>query len=316
MAAPSPRAVASVERIPAREGHLAEIEASFDRFAPDEARWRKRNRTYHRLIASLMRFSIPEGSSVLELGCGTGDLLAALEPSKGVGVDISRGMVETAAGRHPELEFVQAAAEEFLRAEEFDYVVLSDLVPYAYDVLAILGNAARMTHERSRIIVHSYSQLWRPAIRLAEMLRLKPRKPIRNWVAPNDVANLLDLAGFEVISVSRRILLPKKIFLLSAFLNGLVANIWPFQHLCVSYWVLARLRRSSSGCRSSQVPPSWSSSKADRPTGRPPRSSAKSNCTPNGGSLSSIRPARGRATPSGSDSSARRARFWSSSTGT
>jgi glycosyltransferase involved in cell wall biosynthesis len=74
------------------------------------------------------------------------------------------------------------------------------------------------------------------------MLRLKPRKPIRNWVAPNDVANLLDLAGFEVISVSRRILLPKKIFLLSAFLNGLVANIWPFQHLCLSYWVLARPR--------------------------------------------------------------------------
>jgi len=187
-----------------------------------------------------MRFSIPRGASVLELGCGTGDLLAALEPSRGVGVDISGGMVETAASRHPDLEFVHAAAEAFRRPEEFDYVVLSDLVPFAYDLLDIFENVARMTHERSRIIVHSYSQLWRPVIRLAELLRLKPRKPISNWVAPNDVANLLDLAGFEVISVSQRILFPKKIPLLSAFLNGVVANLWPFQKLCLSYWVLAR----------------------------------------------------------------------------
>ena len=36
-----------------------------------------------------MQFLIPPGKRVLELGCGRGDLLAALEPSYGVGVDFS-----------------------------------------------------------------------------------------------------------------------------------------------------------------------------------------------------------------------------------
>jgi SAM-dependent methyltransferase len=240
---PSPSALvgASPERR-AGESHLAEIEALFDTVAPEEERWRRRTRSYHRLVESFTRFLVPRNASVLELGCGSGDLLAAVEPSRGVGIDISGAMIEKAADRHPELEFVQAAAEDFARPEQFDYVLLSDLVPFAHDLLAIFDNVAQMTHERSRVVVHSYSQLWRPIIRLAEILRLKPRRPIRNWVSPNDVANVLDLAGFEVVSVSRRILFPVRVPFLSTLLNGFVANVWPLHYLCLSYWVLARPR--------------------------------------------------------------------------
>ena len=159
-----------------------------------------------------MRFLVPEDVSVLEIGAGHGKLLAALRPSRGVGIDVSRRMVAEATARHPRPRVrVRRRARRSSATRQFDYVVLSDLVPYAHDLLAIFQNAARMTHPRSRVIIHSYSQLWRPVIRLAERLRLKPRKPLRNWVAPEDVNNLLGLAGFEVISLSRRILLPKRI---------------------------------------------------------------------------------------------------------
>ena len=43
-----------------------------------------------------MRFLIPPGKRVLELGCGSGHLLAALEPSYGVGVDFSAKTIATA----------------------------------------------------------------------------------------------------------------------------------------------------------------------------------------------------------------------------
>lgn len=221
---------------------LAEIADFFDEFAAVDDRWRRRNRTYHRLIESLMRFLVPRGASVLEIGSGHGDLLAALEPSRGVGIDVSPRMVAEAAQRHPELDFLCVAGETFVRDEEFDYVVLSDLVPFAHDLLAIFNNVARVTHPRSRVIVHSYSQVWRPVIRLAERLRLKPRKPIRNWVAPEDLRNLLGLAGFEVISVSRRILLPKRIPFVTTFLNGVLANLWPFTQFSLTYWIVARPR--------------------------------------------------------------------------
>jgi hypothetical protein len=151
-------------------------------------------------------------------------------------------MSAEASALHPEIEFVHAAGETFVRDESFDYVVLSDLVPFAHDLLAIFQNVARMTHPRSRVIIHSYSQLWRPLIRAAEALRLKPRKPIRNWVTPEDIENLLGLAGFEVISVTRRLIVPKRIPFLTTFLNGVVANVWPFTLLSLTYWVTARPR--------------------------------------------------------------------------
>jgi len=225
---------------PAEDEHLGSIARFFDHFAPAEARWRRRNRTYYRLIESIHRFLIPEGASVLEIGAGSGDLLAAVEPSRGVGIDVSPGMTALAQSRHPELEFHVAAGERFVLDEQFDHVILSDLVPYAFDLETLLRNVRAMTHERSRVVIHSYGQLWRPIIWLAELLRLKPRKPIGNWVTPADVRNLLELAGLEVISVSREILFPKKIPLLTTFLNGVAARAWGIRRLCLTWWVVAR----------------------------------------------------------------------------
>ena len=99
-----------------------------------------------------------------------------------------------------------------------------------------------MTHDRSRVVIHSYSQLWRPVIRLAEMLRLKSKKPIRNWVTPERRAKParagrlrgdLDLATNPV---------PKELPLLSTFLNGIVVNLWPLSHLALTWWVVASPR--------------------------------------------------------------------------
>lgn len=222
------------------EEHSAAIAAFFDRFAPSEGKWRRRNRAYYELLESLHRFVIPSGASILEIGSGSGDLLAALGPSRAVGVDVSPEMVELARSRHPDAEFVVASGERFVRDEEFDYVLLSDLVPFAFDLQAVLNNVRAMTHDGSRVVVHSYSELWRPVIRLAELFRFKAKKPIQNWVAVGDMRNLLELAGFEVVSTSRRILFPKRIRFLSTFLNGLVGSIWPLSHLSLTWWLVAR----------------------------------------------------------------------------
>ncbi len=53
-------------------------------------RWREFNAAYHDDDRNYMKFLIPKGVRVLDLGCGTGDLLADLEPAYGVGIDIAR----------------------------------------------------------------------------------------------------------------------------------------------------------------------------------------------------------------------------------
>ena len=103
----------------------AELVAFFDRFAEQDARWRRRNSAYHTWISQLHRFQISSGARVLEIGSGSGDLLASLSPAVGVGVDVSEEMVARASQRHPELRFERTAGEHLELGETFDYVVLS-----------------------------------------------------------------------------------------------------------------------------------------------------------------------------------------------
>ena len=218
------------------------LAAFFDEFATEDARWRRRNSGYHAWITSLHRFQIPAGSRVLEIGCGSGELLAALSPAGGVGVDISPQMIALARSRHPELRFERIAGEQLALGETFDYIVLSDLLPFVHDLVALFERVAAHSHPSTRVVVHSYSRLWRPAIRLAELAGLKPKKPIRNWIAPEVIRNLLELADLEVVTETRRMLLPKRVPFLNVALNGFLGSVWPFTHLCVTYWVVARPR--------------------------------------------------------------------------
>jgi SAM-dependent methyltransferase len=219
-----------------------DLRTFFDRFAADEPRWRRRNRTYHRQLEGITRFHVPPGSRVLEIGSGSGDLLASLQPKRGVGVDLSPKMVELAQERHPELTFLVGTGEELELGETFDYIVLSDLMPFVHDLIALFEHAARHSHPRTRIIVNSYNRTWRPLIHLAEILHLKPRKPIRNWVSIDDVRNVLQLAGLDVVATSARILLPKSIPLVTWFVNGILGSLWPFNRLSLTYWIVARPR--------------------------------------------------------------------------
>ena len=95
-----------------------EIAAFFDGFAEVDATWRRRNRGYFEQLECVYGFLVPPGASVLEIGCGSGDLLASLRPSDGLGVDVSGEMVELARSRHPGLEFEQASGELALRRQD------------------------------------------------------------------------------------------------------------------------------------------------------------------------------------------------------
>ena len=116
---------------PSRSGKTkAQKRAHFDGIAQERDRWRARNAYYYADLESHLRFLVPGGVSVLEIGCGTGDLLASLKPSRGVGIDFSQEMVAVArskypSDRYPALEFQVDDAEELQLEERFDYVVFA-----------------------------------------------------------------------------------------------------------------------------------------------------------------------------------------------
>ncbi|MFL5946351.1 MAG: glycosyltransferase [Gaiellaceae bacterium] len=231
-------ALGSADKTPASA--YAEINSFFDSYADAEDRWLRRTGEYHRLIEAVYRFQIPPGATVLDIGCGSGSLLASLRPAVGVGVDVSVGMIARARRLHPDLEFVVAAGEEVNLGCTFDYIVLSDLLPYADDLLALIESVGRHSHDRTRVVLNTYSRGWRPLLRTAELLGLRPSTPIRNWVAPIDVQNLLKLSGLEVLSSTERVLFPLRVPVVSTLLNGVLATIWPFNRLCLTHWTVAR----------------------------------------------------------------------------
>jgi SAM-dependent methyltransferase len=221
--------------------YLREFETFFDAYAPQADAWRASHAGYHEAVASVARFYIPRGARVLEVGCGRGDLLASLEPSEGVGVDLSGAMVAMAAARHPRLEFHQMAAERLsLPGRTFDYIVLSDLLGYLYDIRATFERLAEVSHPGTRVVVHWYSRVWQPVIHLLETLGLKCPLPYLNWTSPPDVRNLLHLAGLETIRERGHVLLPMRAGGIGRGINRFVAHLPGVRAFAWSRWAIAR----------------------------------------------------------------------------
>ncbi len=221
---------------------LTRLQYYFDSFARERERWRKKNLGYHLELERIARYHVAPGSRVIEIGCGAGDLLAALQPSVGVGIDLSPEMVRCARDKYPHLRFEALAAEKAdFKGEQFDYIILSDLLPFTFDILALFERLRPLCHARTRLIINMHSRLWQPILSVAEWLGMKYRQPTLNWVTVEDVSNLLQLAGFEVVQTDSRILLPKRIPLLNRFCNSVLAPFKPFKWFCVSNWIVARL---------------------------------------------------------------------------
>jgi ubiquinone/menaquinone biosynthesis C-methylase UbiE len=234
-------------------------EAFFDHYATQIDHWHRRNAGYHKAIASLARFYVHSDARVLEIGSGNGDLLAALKPSFGLGIDISGQMVRLAARKYPHLKFRQMAAEHIeLTEESFDFIVLSDLVGYLYDIHRVFDRLRTVCHPRTRVVIHWYSRLWQPVLVLAEKMGLKYSQPLLNWTTVEDIQNLLYLAGFEVIHRRGHILLPKQVPFLTTLANRYLAHVPGFRWMCLTNWVVARptgLRQTDSIPRVSVICP-------------------------------------------------------------
>jgi ubiquinone/menaquinone biosynthesis C-methylase UbiE len=231
------------DRVPpvSLKSHLSVIESVFDRYAKEILEWQRRSRGYHQGLKSIAKHYIPDGSRVLEVGCGAGDLLASLNPSRGVGIDISKEMVRLARERHPQLTFIASAVEELsLDGETFDVIVLSDVVGCLYDLLAVFKKLRSFCNAGTRIIIQWHSRLWKPVLDLAEALRLKAPIPVYNWTTPEDISNLLYLAEFEVISSRPHLLMPLRFPGLATLANRYLGNLPGFRSMCLTRWTVAR----------------------------------------------------------------------------
>lgn len=229
-----------------RSGGAAELVrkvAAFYDAAPTESTWAARR--YRRLIARYLGLWIPAEASVLEVGCGSGELLALLPNRDLTGIDVSEKQIEAARRRVPHGAF-HVMAGEFLDLDRtFDAIILSETVNFGADVQAIFERLRSVAHPRTRLILNFHNNLWKPLLSLATLVGLRARHPQLNWFDPHDLENLLELAGWELIQCQPRILMALPAPLLGPLVNRWLAPLLPF--LCVSNFMVARPERATLG---------------------------------------------------------------------
>src|SRR5437867_299270 len=82
---------------------------------------------------------------------GTGVLLSALEPSRGVGLNLCDELTERARARFPALEFYTVDVDQVTAPEAFrpDYVILTNMLDYVYDIWDLLESLRPWVSERT-----------------------------------------------------------------------------------------------------------------------------------------------------------------------
>ncbi|MBP2303220.1 glycosyltransferase [Azospirillum picis] len=236
------------------------VRSLFDAMAPLRDRWAGRNRAFHEADRAYLRFLIPEGATVLEIGCGVGDTLASLKPARGVGIDLSPATIAVARTRHPELELHAADAEDPATldgiAGPFTHILLSGTIGFLDDIEETLRLLRRVATAKTRIVVSYHSRAWEPILWVAEKLGLRMPQGQQNWLSTSDIVNLLDLAGWEPVRREWRQLIPKRLFGLGILVNRTLAPLPGIRRMCVRNYVVARPQPAAAEVTIDGRPPS------------------------------------------------------------
>lgn len=219
--------------------HLNRLRTFYDA-APAQSKWGARQ--YRRLLAHYYNLLIPSEASVLEIGCGSGELLAAIRASDKTGVDISEMQVTAARERVPGAKFYVQPGELLELGRTFDVILISDTLNLAADVQLLLERLHSVAHPETRLLINFQNTLWRPLLTAAKWLGFKAPQPQNSWLAASDVKNLLQLSEWSVVTRQNRILFPFRAFGIGSIINRWLAPL--LQWFCLTIFLVARPARA------------------------------------------------------------------------
>jgi SAM-dependent methyltransferase len=215
--------------------HLDRVRTFYDD-APTQSPWAARQ--YRKLLAHYYNLLIPAEASVLEVGCGSGELLAQIRAKHRCGIDLSARQIEAARARVPDAEFFVQAGETLELGRTFDVIIISDTLNLAADVQHLLNQLHAVSTPETRLLINFQNTLWRPILSMARTFGWKAAQPQNSWLATSDVVNLLRLSSWDVVVRQNRILLPFHALGLGALANRWLAPL--LQWFCLTIFVVAR----------------------------------------------------------------------------
>ena len=222
---------------------MDKVAGHFDTIARDYDYYKSKNWYYYENLKKLFRDLIPPGKALLDIGCGTGDILAGLNPQYGLGIDVSREMIEIARAKHNEkknIEFRPGKIEDFSQEfsfKNFDYILMADVIEHLENVPSALENINQICELNTRLIISMVNPLWGPVLVILEKLKLKmPEGP--HWqTSIKGLESALRKNNFKIIEKGYRLILPVYLPFLSNFINNFFHRTPFLRNLGLVYFI-------------------------------------------------------------------------------
>jgi SAM-dependent methyltransferase len=242
---------------PARPPSLQTLREYYNSLAPDWDAWRSRNRFYHERVKELVAGAVVPGRPVLDIGCGTGDVLAKVRPSSGVGLNVADRLTQLAREKYPGLRFETFDADKVALPDDFlpDYVVSVNLLDHTYDVFELLASVRDCVSERTLIVLTTSNPLWAPLLRLASRYGKRSPESPRNFITNRDIGSILNVLGFDVVEAGLALPVPERIPIVAGVLNAALPDLPVLRYASSVQYVAARPRIGREGLSVSVVIP-------------------------------------------------------------
>lgn len=214
------------------------VEKHFDEIASDYDKYKKNNSFYYNNLKKLLKSTIPADKKVLEIGCGTGDILVSLMPKKGYGMDLSSRMVSIAKRKHGKSKYLTFSTS--YPKEKYDYIFMTDVIEHLEEPEKVFKKISSLMHKNSIFVNTMANPRWEPLLMFWEKMGWKMPEGDHNRIEYQIIKKILKNAGLRVVKHDFTLLIPIKIGLLTTVANKFFQQA--FKKFCfIEYFVVKKI---------------------------------------------------------------------------
>ena len=181
---------------------MNDVKDHFDSIASNYDYWKKRNWYYYQNLKKIIREFVPIDKFVLEIGCGTGDILANVEPKYGIGADLNPKMIEIARSKYNGSKNLNFHVSDEIPKRKYDFILMIDVIVHLDNIIILMANP-----------------MWQPLLLLKKLNLKMPEVPHYRISYP-ELKRELEELSFVILEHDFRQLIPYNLNFLSELINS------------------------------------------------------------------------------------------------
>lgn len=196
---------------------MDKIKKHFDTVAKDYDYYKVKNGYYYSNLKTLIGLLIPSNKKVLEVGCGTGDLINHINPKSGYGMDLSPEMIKSAKRKFGSSKQITFSTK--YPNSKYDYVFMCDVIEHLENPKKVFSEIRKNMRKDSFLVNTMANPIWEPLLMLGEKIGYKMPEGPHVRISYNEIKSILNVTGFKVIKHGYTLLFPIYIPIVSTFIN-------------------------------------------------------------------------------------------------